>query len=161
SGGLQATDASITIGGGTLTATDDIRLNNCVVSLSAATGRLDPGAKDIYVVGGTLNLDSGQVTCANLRLSNFGTLQGVGTVRATLINDGIVYVGGNQQIGTITVDAYRQTGGTLVVDIGDPASNPSSDRLTVVGNAFIGSSAVLQIQPPGYTPAPPAAWSIM
>jgi len=105
--------------------------NNFIQSASTATVNLDPdnGAR-LIIAGG-----SGTATF------NDGALSGVGTIQGNLINGAMLKPGGDNAIGTITVNGnftQIENGGLGTLEL-DFSSNVSYDRIVVTGNATVAS----------------------
>jgi hypothetical protein len=98
--------------------------------------------------GATLNVSGG------LFILNTSGLGGSGTVVANVTNYGIVYPGGDDQAGVLTINGSYTQGidAYLSIDLGGTTVGTQYDRLTVSGAVNLDGTLLVQLIN-GYTPA--------
>jgi hypothetical protein len=121
------------LGGGSLTIDGDLNQQGNLSEILLGGGSLNAGG--INLGDGKLTLGSGTVDLGMGTLTNSGIISGNGSVIGTVVNSGIVMMGGDGAAGTINITgSFTQTAaGSLYAEIGGRGA-ADSDRLNVSGD---------------------------
>jgi hypothetical protein len=110
---------------------------------------------------GSTIVDAGAVLGGTILNVQGGTLQGLGTIAANLVNSGAVNPG--SLVGTLTIagTAYQQTAsGTLALEIAGSSPGTQYDRLVIAGTATLAGRLELNLIN-GFTPKPGDRFEIL
>jgi hypothetical protein len=122
--------------GGALSLGDGVSLNNFGNVVVEPDGRLTTAGIYVQVAGLTL-LSNGTLD-GNMAMIEGGTLAGTGSVNATLVNDGLVEVGGAGTVGTLRIDGdyVQRSSGMLKIELAG-ALPELVDQLVLTGVAYL------------------------
>ena len=110
-------------------------------AMNVTTGTMNVGATT-FTQAGTVNVASGTTFLRNGGFTNAGTLLGAGTIDVgatnTIVNNGIISLGGAGKVGTLTINGNLVMGaaGSVNIDLDAPQGG-SFDVLNVSGTATL------------------------
>ncbi|HET9217662.1 MAG TPA: tandem-95 repeat protein, partial [Terriglobia bacterium] len=132
------------------------------LQVQAGTMTLRNGAApgNLTMTGGTIAIAGGSITSANPISITAGTLQGVGTIEASVSNNGVLKPGTSPGSLVIEGDFTQTSTGTLEIELEGATPGTEFDVLQITGQATL-SGKLLVVRATGFFPAADGRFEFM